>query len=306
MMKRIAIGDHVLEIKDYYCDDGSGYLSRKDGHLWLYVNIADVCNAHCPFCINPCKSEGASSFSINAFRNTLYKIKDQISGVSITGGEPMLFPELVDDVIGTVTDVFNRYIETDIVTNGFNFNLIKKLKHLDDLDSVHLSRHMIDDTENNSIFGIPVVTADEIKDVISGLSDPAKVVFNCVLMKNGINSVNAISDYLEFAADLNVSNTSFIGMAPANRFCIENHVDPAGFDFSNDQRFVIWNRFQDHDYCKCSSGSYRAKNRSVRFYYRCVGSKSAPYARQLVYTADNSLLAGFNGKEIHLDQNETL
>ncbi len=305
-MKRLKIGDQIAEIKDYYCDDGNGYIPKEDGNLWLYVNIADVCNAHCPFCINPCRSEGNTSFDIHSFRDTLVQIRDQISGVSITGGEPMLFPKLVDDVIGTVNNVFGRYIETDIVTNGFNFRQIRDLKHMDLLDSVHLSRHMINDAENNKVFGIPVASAEEIRDVVMNLSDPARVTFNCILMKNGINSVERIAEYLEFAAAVNVSNTSFIGMAPANSFCIANYVDPSGFDFSTDPRFEIWNRLKDHDFCRCSSGSYRAENRSVRFYYRCIGSQRAEYARQLVYTADNRLLAGFNGKEIHLDQNEAV
>ena len=211
----------------------------------------------------------------------------------------MLFPKLVDDVIGVITEVYNRYIETDLVTNGFNITGIKNLKHLRYLDSVHISRHRIDDALNNIVFGIPVATAQEIKEFISGLSDPGKIVFNCILMKEGINSVNGIADYLEFAAELNVHNTSFIGMAPANSFCIENYVDPVDLDFRHDARFTFFNRLQDHAYCKCSSGSYEAKTRDVRFYYRCIGSEKAPYARQLDYTADNRLLAGFNGKEIH-------
>lgn len=305
-MKTITIGDCVLEIKDYYCDDGGGYLLREDSKLWLYINIGNVCNAHCPFCINPCRAEGSTPFNITSFTKTLYQIKDHISGISITGGEPMLFPELVDRVIGVVTEVFDRYIEKDIVTNGFNFSQINDLKHLTDLDSIHLSRHMIDDAENSRVFGISVAAAEEIKYVVSNLSDPAKVVLNCILMKNGVCSVETIAEYLEFAADNDISNTSFIGMAPANRFCIENFVDPASFDLSTDPRFRIWNGFRDHEFCKCSSGSYQAENRPVRFYYRCIGTERAPYARQLVYTADNKLLAGFNGKEIHLDQNETI
>ncbi len=300
-MKTITIGDQILEIKDYYCNNGNGYIDKTDHKLWLYINIADVCNGHCPFCINPCKSEGSTSFNIALFKNTLYKIKDHINGISITGGEPMLFPELVDDVIGVIREVYKCYIETDLVTNGFNITGIQNLKHLIYLDSVHISRHRIDDTLNNKVFGIPVATAQEIKEFISGLSDPGKIVFNCILMKEGINSVNEIADYLEFAAELKVHNTSFIGMAPANPFCIENYVDPADFDFRHDSRFTIFNRLQDHAYCKCSSGGYEAEARDVRFYYRCIGSEKAPYARQLVYTADNRLLAGFNGKEIHLD-----
>ena len=299
-MKTITIGDHVLQIKDYYCSDGDGYIAKEDGKLWLYINISDVCTAHCPFCINPCRSEGNTSFDIHTFRDTLYQIKEHIGGISITGGEPMLFPELVDAVIDVIIGTFDHSIETDIVTNGVHFTRFKELKNLVHLDSIHLSRHRIDDAENNTVFGIPVASMDEIRQVVSTLSDPAKVVFNCILMKNGIDSVSAIADYLEFAADVNISNTSFIGMAPANRFCIENYVDPGRLDFRADPRFKIWNRLNDHEYCRCSSGTYHAKSRPVRFYYRCIGSEKAPYARQLVYTADNRLLAGFNGREIHI------
>ncbi len=301
-MKTVTVGNTVLEIKDYYCDDGGGYLQRDDNKLWLYINITDICNAHCPFCINPCRSARTNPFDQRIFRQTLISLKDHISGISLTGGEPMLFPEIIDDVIGIITEVFTEYIEIDIVTNGFRFREIGNLKHLDELDSIHLSRHMITDSANNEVFGIPVATAYTIQDVLSSLSDPAKVVFNCILMKNGIDSIEGMAAFLEFAADTGVRNTSFIGMAPVNQFCIDNYVDPACFRLMKDKRFSIWNSQQDHKFCKCSSGSYRAKKRSVRFYYRCIGSQKASYARQLVYTADNKLLAGFGGKEIHFEE----
>ena len=305
-MKIINIGDQTLKIKDYLCDDGFGYINREDAKLWLYVNIADVCNGHCPFCINPCRSDGNTPFDTNLFKKKLASIKNRISGISLTGGEPMLFPELIDEIVSIISEVFEHSIEIDIVTNGFNFAQVQKLKHLDDFDSIHLSRHMISDAENNSIFGIPVATADEIRNVVSSFSDPAKVIFNCILMKDGISNVSGIAEFPEFAADVGVRNTSFIGMAPANRFCVENYVDPARFNFNEDARFLVWNRLCDHEYCRCSSGSYHAAARSVRFYYRCIGAETAPYARQLVYTADNRLLAGFGGKEIRLYQDEKI
>ena len=72
-------------------------------------------------------------------------------------------------------------------------------------------------------------------------------------------------------------------------------------DVLNDTRFHRWNEFKDHKYCCCSTGNYDAKERSIRFYYRGIGTEKAPYARQLVYTADDRLLAGFGGKEIRFD-----
>ena len=199
----------------------------------------------------------------------------------------MLFPELVDEVTDKVNRVFDGHMEIDLVTNGFCFPDTLQLRNLESLDSIHLSRHRIEDEENSRVFGIPVVKSSEIRGVICSLSDPAKVVFNCVLMKNGIDCTEKMAAYLEYASETGVRNTSFIGMAKSNAFCEENYIDPGNLLLTIDQRFTIWNAFCDHEYCRCSSGSYKAKKGNVRFYYRCIGSKRAPYVRQLVYTADN-------------------
>ena len=40
---------------------------------------------------------------------------------------------------------------------------------------------------------------------------------------------------------------------------------------------------------------YRARTGYVRYYYRMPGSQAAPYARQLVYDAQNRIRLGFGG-----------
>lgn len=299
-MKQILIGDQSLFIKDYYCDDGFGYLNRDDGKLWLYINVTDVCNGRCPFCINPCRKEGTSPFDLSSFRETLIKIKDDVYGVSLSGGEPMLEADLIDEILLTVRNILGDRIEIDMVTNGIHFEKIVHLKNLNELNTIHVSRHHIDDAINDSLFGFHTVPKDTLKHVISGLKDPGMIVFNCALIKGYVDSVEKIAQYLEFSAEMNVQNTSFIGLSICNDYCRENFIDPASLDFSDDPKFHIWNTQKDHEYCKCCTGSYEASLRPVRFYYRCIGKQKAEYTRQLVYTADNRLLAGFSGKEIIL------
>lgn len=56
-----------------------------------------------------------------------------------------------------------------------------------------------------------------------------------------------------------------------------------------------WNGFHDHDICSWISGRYlctRPHGATIGYYFRCPGKGTADYARQLVYTADNRLLAG--------------
>lgn len=299
-MTAVRLGGREIPVKDYECSDGSGYLPKAESKLSLYVDLTDVCNGHCPFCINPGRKEGESPFSLNRFRHVLEQIRKQISSVSLTGGEPLLHPGLADAAVEEILQVFGHSIEVDLVTNGSDLNAVRNLKHLADLDSVHISRHRIDDDENSRIMGVHTAGWDEIERLISSMDDPGKIVLNCVLMKDGVDSAEQAAAYLEKAAAAGVQNVSFIGMSVCNDFCRQHYADPHLLLQTEDVRFRFWNRYYDHDFCSCSSGSYEAAARGIRFYVRCMGSGKPPYARQLVYTENNRLLAGFGGEEIVL------
>ncbi len=297
-MRIIRIGNRQIAIKDYYCSENGEYLSKEDGKLWLYVNLTDVCPAACPFCVNPGRKSGETGFNLSVFKDTLRHIKSYVYGISFTGGEPMMEPELLDHAIEVAAEIMGRDIEIDMVTNGINLNMIPSISSIARLDSIHLSRHRINDEENRKLMGFDAPEISDIQKVLLKLNDPAQVVLNCVLAKKGVCSIEMIADYLEMAAGIGVSNSSFIAMIPANKYCKEEYINPATLDFRTDPRFRIWNHFYDHEYCSCSSGDYIARNGCVRFYYRMPGCKRAPFARQLVYTSDNHLLKGFGQKQL--------
>lgn len=297
-MKTIQIGDKAFAIKDYYCSEDENYFEKKDGKLWLYVNITNNCQAQCPFCVNPENKLVDNSFDLDAFRSTLKRIKDHIYGISITGGEPLLVPQLIDDVVSIISNEIPEGIEIDMVTNGVCLERVLGLRNLSKLDSIHISRHMISDEENQKLMGTMTPTIEQIASVASQIDDQGKFVFNCVLHKGGVDSSEKARQYLEMAAKAHVHNSSFIGMFHANEYCKVNYVDPRKLNFENQSSFNVWNHFHDYDFCSCSTGSYRAENGTVGYYYRCPGNKKAEYARQLVYTSDNRLLTGFSGEEI--------
>ena len=301
-MKKLNVGNQTLVVKDYFCAESDDvYWERKDNKLWLYINVTDLCNAQCPFCVNPSKKSGANLFSTEILKKILLKIRPFVYGVSITGGEPMLFPELVDEVALLVEEILDENVELDLVTNGTNLNQLTTLVTLNRFESVHISRHMIDDDQNEKLMGFPAPKMKDIKVLIEQLKDPAKIVLNCVMQKDGISNIEKMSEYLEKAAWAGVRNTSFVGFFMANQFCRDNYISPAEIDLNEDQRFRVWNNFHDYDYCSCCSGDYRGEHSNVRFYYRCPGTNKANYCRQFVYTADNRLLDGFGGKEIRFD-----
>lgn len=223
-MKSIVIGDQALIVKDYHCAQYNDYLDKPDGRLWLYVNLTDICNGKCPFCINPSVTEGKNKVDPSLYRTTLLKIKDRIYGVSLTGGEPMLFPELANEIIGITHEICGSHVEKVIVTNGTGFVNILDTLDIAHLDSIHLSRHMITDSENDKVFGFLTVTSEEIASVLAKMEDPAQIVLNCVLMAGGIDTIQRMAHYLEYAFGIGVRNVSFIGLSRHNDFCVNNYI----------------------------------------------------------------------------------
>lgn len=131
-------------------------------------------------------------------------------------------------------------------------------------------------------------------------------MLNCVLHKGGIEAVEDVADYLDFAINLGVRNNSFIGMFRTTAFCIEHYISPWSMpvlsddgckrwnESNPDKQFFIWNRHADHDWCRCLTGSYQNSSGRTRFYFHCPGEGKRPtFCRQLLYTAENELVAGY-------------
>lgn len=321
-MRDIWIGAHALTVKDYHCIEcGSGfiplpdeeYFLKKELKMWLYVNVTDCCNAACPFCVNNASSLNNKVVDVFAFKQMLKKIGTQVYGISFTGGEPLLHPKLLDRLIEVVNSIVDDSVEVDIATNGTNLQALAKLKMQDRISSVHISRHAILDEKNRHLMKWKNAPRKEmIKRFVSSLDDPGKVVLNCVLQKEGVKNCDDIAQYLDFAIEIGVSNTSFISMFQANNYCKEKYVSSSSFPFLSDddcnewnknhidRKFTVWNRHRDYDYCRCLSGSYKNVMGSTRFYFRSPGEAvRADYCRQLVYTPDNILQDGFGtGKTV--------
>lgn len=301
MAQTLQIGSAVLPVKDYRCADESGaYIPKDSLQLWLYINLTDRCNARCPFCVNPAVGQEAHTVSPALLRRTLTQIRDCVSGVSITGGEPMLYPSLVDETAALVTEILGESVPLELVTNGTRLPQTAALRSYDRFSGIHVSRHCIDDGANAALMGADTPSWTRLREFLSGTPNAWKITLNCVLQKGGVENLDDARAYLEKAAEAGVKNVSFVGMFPANPYCREQYVSPKNLTFSGDDRFSIWTQQQDHDFCSCAGGDYHSENGYIRFYYRCPGPGTPAWVRQLVYNHDDRLLAGFGGKEIPL------
>ena len=311
-----------MEIKDYCCIDagdgfrslpGEEYLRKASPILWLYVNVTDRCNASCPFCVSRASKTSLSAVDPARYRKALQIAAPHIYGVTFTGGEPMLYPDLLDELVQITDEIVSNDVEIDLATNGTELQKLSELTNIDRITSVHISRHSYDDTVNSQLMGRKGPDYGAVREFISNLNDPGKAVFNCVLQKGGVECCDDVARYLDMAIKANVQNNSFITMFTTNAYCKENYISARVFPFTSDLKckewnnlhtgssFAVWNRHSDHEYCHCLSGSYINREGSTRFYFRCPGNDASPdYCRQLVYTARNQLQDGFGSNRLVL------
>ena len=300
-MGKLRLGRTLLECKDYDCSQDDVYPPKEKLRLWLYINLTDACPAGCPFCIYAAENgNGRNHADPEKLNKTLARISPFVSGVTLTGGEPMTDIPLVEDAVRAVRETIPPDIELDMATNGLHIGKLPLLKGLERITTVHFSRHAAEDEQNRLLMdwkGAP--SREALKEAFSALPDKGLTVLNCVLQKKGVHDMDTVRAYLETAAWMGARNVSLIGMFPANDYCRENYISPAVLEFSDDPRFTIWNHFHDHEYCRCSTGDYKAKAGYIRYYYRCPGKAPEPgCCRQLVYGTDDRLRAGFGNAEI--------
>ncbi len=87
------------------------------------------CNMRCPFCHNPelvigdKKSTKQKRYSFDEIKSFLTSRIGKLTGVCITGGEPLLYDEIVD----VVKEIKALGFKVKIDTNGTNPKLLKKI-----------------------------------------------------------------------------------------------------------------------------------------------------------------------------------
>lgn len=181
--------DNKME-KEFF---GHKVILEKNKWQWhLHIKVTNACNAKCAFCVEQnsvCKSNAKHLIeNVDKMLDELKKNKTLFS-VSVTGGEPLVFPEFRQ-----LCDVLRKH-KIPFLTMNTNGQFLKD--YVDCIDGlfcfVNISRHSIDDEENYKIFGTRnVPSLDELKE-IKKLYKKTKIRFQCV-MENTIN----IDDFMDF------------------------------------------------------------------------------------------------------------
>lgn len=192
----------------------------------LSIFVDDYCNADCKFCVAQLRYENISKAYLKPkieddleyykrLDEVLTKIEPLNVSVSITGGEPTLSKRFIK--ILELIDKHNMRKRT-ITTNGsalLNYVDGKRIiDHLIDrkFDHLNISKTHYDEEINKKIMRYKkgyCSNSDLEKIIPYALSKGLRPRLSCLLLKDGIKSVDDISKYIEFYEKMGVDNIIF-------------------------------------------------------------------------------------------------
>ena len=305
LLRRISVMGKPIEAKGYICSpDGITYPEKgPETRLQLTICVNSACNCSCPFCIAQNTRE-VHQPDPAALEAVLIRLRDEkrIRGISLTGGEPFLDVPYLNMLVSMIFGIFGSHMEVSLSTNGSAVERLHEIRDLSYLDAVHISRHHYDDRINRALFCGPVPDAAQLAEAIRSVPWKDLFVLNCVLLQDGIGTVEDVHRYLDFAIGLGVPKTAFITAVPVNGWVRQRAVDYRQVLRSDDPALLFTRGFQDHGFCRCQDGIYVSEDgRIAEFYGRSTNTEGCTYTRGLVYTADDRLRAGFDGEFILQD-----
>ena len=171
----------------------------------LQVVVGKQCNYSCSFCIeNDQISSGVTKIPNGIFAEIFgdliraYRGQGVLPWISITGGEPTLFPERLALIYRALND-WGIAERANVNTNGINLKCLEPMKGI----RINLSRHHYCEGKSEEIFG----------GRCSNYDIGESTVLQCVMMKGYIDSVAEIKRYMDFYGGIGAKGFSFRGLS---------------------------------------------------------------------------------------------
>jgi cyclic pyranopterin phosphate synthase len=205
----------------------------------LRISLLDTCNFACIYCTEEDYLAHQAKPQLLSFKRLLGLVSKlhaqlDLQSVRLTGGEPLLYPQL-EEVISGLTDIGIKNIK--MTSNGFLL-----AKKADDLKAAGLKEINISLDAAEDIAFIKMTKRDKLKEVKNGIDaaliSGIKVKLNAVIMK-GKND-NQIIPLIQYAKFKNITIRFLEVMAMGHL-----HQNEQDFFFSQDEILkVIANHFE--------------------------------------------------------------
>lgn len=180
-----------------------------------FLPVAQACQAKCKFCFSESSISTEQVKKLDDFTHLDYWCKKSKSEgaerfVITGGGEPTI---LGFDNINKILSISNKYFEKNVlITNGMFLNDLTKEKisslKSNGLSVLSLSCHHYDEEKNTQIMGANTGIHSIIKE-ISNIKEKPEIRLVCVLQKGGIDSLEEIENYINFAIRNNITQICF-------------------------------------------------------------------------------------------------
>lgn len=217
-----------------------------DKRVKIYKNVnisiflTDYCNACCKFCIEQVEFRNKREMLAEKPRimtdNMYFRRLDYVlkyvrplnPSVSITGGEPTLSPRLI-----AVLKILKKYSFRKITINTNGSGILNVIdgkpiyEHIINYGVTHvnISRHHWEDTSINEVmrFEQQPCTTNMLREAIPILNGKGvRVRVNCVIMKNYIDTLDKIIEFMDYYSSIGVDNFVFRQMMEYNSLYVKN------------------------------------------------------------------------------------
>lgn len=262
----------------------------------LYVKIADGCNAHCPFCCNGLEHNASFfSFDVDKLFDVIHEIVSngiKLNRISITGGEPSLYPEIALDLLQRISKCEDcTFTQVQLNTNGLNKDSLILMYH-PRLDVVSLSMHHYEQEKLSELYGrcIDFNPLTETRDIANKLN------ISCNLIKGYIDSAEEVERMIHYADKNGVKTLGFVSLMQKNQYCEERFVDFRKIDLPSIPSLILSSERAVQNICSCSNYLYSGKNNPIDVYFR-INESPMFCGSSLLYDGEH-LRQGFNNDNI--------
>ncbi len=183
-----------------------GYNVHK--RLNLYIDLGYKCNGNCNFCITRTKERYSEKRKTNLEKQlkSLKRISGLYHSVEFVGGEPLLY----SDNIRKMLDIIECKKKV-IVTNGIRTEWYNSIDMLKKFDHIDISRHSVDDYENQKIIKSDnLLSLEDFKNMDSDLKEKIRINITC--FKYGIDSVEKIEKFVNVFKSFGIKQFMFANL----------------------------------------------------------------------------------------------
>ncbi len=264
-MNNVNLFGKSIAIKAKGCNQDNYRGKEIPPSVNVFVKVTSLCNAHCLFCSN-FEASPIVEFDINKLFGIIDEIKKiglKINRINITGGEPSLAPDIVENILLRIDNVAYQDIHLHLNTNGLT-SASQQLMKNSRWDSISISIHHYDIRKLSDIFNSDIQSRFLVFEGVK----KEKVNVSCNLIRGYIDTTDECHKMMDFCMERGFFRLGFVGLMKVNDYCREHFVSPNELhldDISHCYYTESKNRNED---CCCSNYIYNKNLKILDVYMR--------------------------------------